>query len=227
MTSIGVLNEGPLHASLKHLYTHPGDVMEAAVDGYLVDILRGDLIIEIQSTSFASIGKKMRDLVCRHRVRLVHPIAQERWIVKLPASRGGFTVRRKSPKKGGFEEICQELVSFPDLLVNKNFELEAVVTREEELRRFDGRRGRRRRGWVVVERRLVEVVDRMLIRGPTDLVALLPVDLPNPFQTSDLSSLLCRPRALAQKMAYCLRKCGVITVVGRDRNGILYQREHA
>jgi len=41
-TSIGTLNEGHLHASLKERCVEPGDQVEVDVDGYVVDILRAD-----------------------------------------------------------------------------------------------------------------------------------------------------------------------------------------
>ena len=219
-----MLNEGPLHAALKLHLARAGDVVEAPVDGYCVDILRGDLIIEIQTGSFTPIRRKLRDLVRRHRVRLVHPVPCERWIVKLASQRGLPETRRRSPRRVGFEQVFEELVSFPDLLAEPNFELCVLATREEQVRRLETRRRRRRRGWVVVERRLLDVVDELLVRGPADLAALLPDGLSEPFRTSDLASSLGRPRALAQKAAYCLRHCGAIEVVGKDRNALLYQR---
>lgn len=226
-TGIGTYNEKPLHASLKQLYRRSGDRTEVPIDGYVVDILRGDLIIEIQTANFASIAKKMRDLASRHRVRLVYPVPHERWIVKLPADANGQTLRRRSPKRGGMEDVFDELVSFPDLITHKNFELEVILTQEEQLRRFDGRRGRSRHGWVVVERRLLGTTDRLLIRSPGDLARFLPSDLPEPFHTLDLAASFGRSRALAQKAAYCLRKCQLITVVGKDANAVLYTRTRA
>ena len=48
-----------------------------------------------------------------------------------------------------------------------------------------------------------------------------------PFTTSDLAAALAKPRILAQEMAYCLRKMGAITPVGKRRNAILYSRSAA
>ena len=42
--SIGVFNEGHVHATLKQHYAQPGDVLEAPIAPYVVDILRGDLV---------------------------------------------------------------------------------------------------------------------------------------------------------------------------------------
>ena len=222
--SIGTLNEGHLHASLKERYAQPGDRTEVVVDGYVVDILRGKLIIEVQTGNFAKINKKMRKLVKRHRVRLVLPVTQDKWIVKLPEKDAGKTQRRKSPKHGSFEDVFTELVSFPDLITHKNFELEVVLTREEETRRLDSRKRRRRGNWVTVERRLLEVTSQLAIRSGSDLLALLPPDLPDEFRTSELAAAFGRPRAIAQQAAYCLRKCGLIEQVGKEGNAIVYSR---
>lgn len=46
---IGRLNEGPLHAALKRWCARPGDRLEAVVDGYVIDIVRADLLLEIQT----------------------------------------------------------------------------------------------------------------------------------------------------------------------------------
>jgi hypothetical protein len=92
--SVGILNEGPLHASLRASYLEPGDQTEVRVDGYIVDILRGDLIIEIQTRNFSAIATKLRRLVERHRVLLVHPVPCDLWIVKMPREPGGATWRR-------------------------------------------------------------------------------------------------------------------------------------
>ena len=47
MSGIGVLNEKPLHASLKEWYAKPGDQLEVAIDGFVIDIVRDDLLLEV------------------------------------------------------------------------------------------------------------------------------------------------------------------------------------
>ena len=78
--AIGTLNEKPLHAALKAWYAQPGDQLEAKVDGYIIDIVRGDLLVEIQTRNFAAIKRKLLALVPHHPVQLVYPIAREKWI---------------------------------------------------------------------------------------------------------------------------------------------------
>jgi hypothetical protein len=223
MSDIGLLNERSLHASLKEWYAQPGDQFEVAVERYVIDIVRDNQLLEIQTSNFSSIKSKLIDLTRVHRVRLIFPIAQEKWIVKKLRDNGGGFTRRKSPKRGRVEDLFWEMVSFPKLLANPNFSLEVLMIREEEVRRHDGKPKWRRREWVVEERRLVEVVDQRLFEEPADWRALLPEKLSGPFTTRDLAEAMGIRRQLAQKMAYCLDKVRVIEVIGRRGRANLYK----
>lgn len=221
---IGTLNEKPLHAALKAWYARPGDQFEVPVGGFLVDIVRGDRLIEIQTRNFAAVRRKVADLATTHPVRLVYPIACEKWIVKVAEDGESILGRRKSPKRGTFLHLFDELVSFPKLLAHPNFSLEVLLIQEEERRRYDATRAWRRRGWVTHERRLLAVVDRRRFETPADLGAILPPALVEPFTTADLAGALGQPRRLAQRMAYCLRELDIIAPEGKRGNAILYAR---
>jgi hypothetical protein len=221
-TNIGLLNEQPLHAALKTWYGQPGDRLEVWVDGFVVDIVQTDLLVEVQTGNFSAVKEKVNALVVRHPLRLVYPVAREKWLVKLPKERGGETKRRKSPKRGRVEEVFKELVSFPELMCSANFSLEVLLIQEEEVRRYDPARRWRNRGWVTVERRLLHVVGRRLFEQPEDIAAMLPECLPPRFTTADMARAMDGPRRLAQKMAYCLRKMGTIVEVGRRGRSKLY-----
>ena len=221
---VAVLNEKPLHAALKEWYAQPGDRLELSVDGFVVDIVRGHLLVEIQTGNFAAIKRKLAKLTVRHPVRLVYPIARDKWIVKLAEDGHGQLSRRKSPKRGAIEHVFEELVSFPELLLNPNFSIELLLIQEEEIRRYDAIRGWRRKGWVTYERQLLRVMERRLFRVPADIGTLVPSALSEPFTTSDLALAIAKPRRLAQKMVYCLRLMGCITQTGKIGNAILYSR---
>lgn len=222
MSGIGLLNEKPLHAALKEWYAQPGDQFEVTVDGFVIDIVRDDLLVEIQTGNFASIKSKLIKLVRAHRIRLIYPIAQEKWIVKPARDSSGGVNRRKSPKRGRVEDLFWEMVSFPHLLVNPNFSLEVLLIREEEARRYEGKRNWRRGGWITEERRLLEVVDRRLFEEAADWQALLPEKLGESFTTRDLAEAMDISRRLAQKMAYCLREARVFELIGKRGRANLY-----
>lgn len=220
---IGTLREKPLHASLKRWYAQAGDRVEVLVDGYVIDLVRDDLLIEVQTRGFSSMRPKLAYLLERgHPVRVVHPIALERWIVRVDAD-GAVLDRRRSPRHGQPSDLAAELVSFPGLLAHPRFELEVLLTREEELRHQVEGRCWRRRGWTVIERRLLDVVDRIALAGPEDLALLLPDGLPDRFTTADLAQRLGRSRRVAQQLAYCLRLVELIEPVDRRGRVIEYR----
>jgi hypothetical protein len=222
MSRIGLLNEKPLHASLKQWYARPGDQLEVAVGGFVIDIVRDDLLIEIQTGSFAAIRSKLTNLVQSYQVRLIYPIAQEKWIVRPATDDGRRAVRRKSPKRGRLEDLFWEMVSIPQLLANRNFSLEVLMIREEEARRYEGKRRWRRGGWGIEERRLLEILDRRLFQDTADWRGFLPEALES-FTTTDLAAAADTGVTLAQKMAYCLRNAGVIELIGRRGRANLYR----
>jgi hypothetical protein len=244
MSRIGLLNEKPLHASLKQWYARPGDRFEVPVDGFFIDIVREDLLIEIQTRNLAAINSKLNRLTHSHQVRLIYPIVKEKWIVRSGSTKSAATtstviksrnistqrprerkdaedtcVRRKSPKRGRLEDLFWELVSIPQLLSNPNFSLEVLMIREEEVRRYDRRR---RKGWVLEGRRLLEVVDQHVFTKPEDWLAFVPTEL-NSFTTVELATGLDTKRELAQKLAYCLRHSKMIELIGKRGRANLYR----
>jgi len=219
MSGIGLLNEKPLHASLKQWYAQPGDQFEVPVDGFVIDIVRGSQLIEIQTRNLAAINSKLLRLTHSHQVRLIYPIVKEKWIVRSASTNGDACVRRKSPKRGRLEDLFWELVSIPQLLSNPNFSLEVLMIREEEVRRDDRRR---RKGWILETRRLLEVLDQHLFTKTEDWLAFVPTGLDS-FTTVELASEIAANRELAQKLAYCLRHGRMIELIGRRGRANLYR----
>jgi hypothetical protein len=219
---IGTLNEGALHAQLKEWYRQPGDLLEQQVGGYVIDLVRGDQLVEFQTGGFAPLRKKLAALAEDHRVRLVAPIAVSNRIVRL-SDDGEILSSRRSPRKGCLHDVFDRLVSIPALVAHPNFELEVLLTHQDELRMFKPGRAYRRRGWVVQGRSLVSVEESAVIASIEDAARLLPV-LTETFDTAELAAGSCIDRRLAQRMAYCLRAMGVIAPVGKRGGAVLYAR---
>ena len=118
---IGTLGEKGLHSALKDWYAGPDDRLEVEVDGFHIDILRHKLLIEIQTSNFSSQRKKLKTLTEKHHVRLVFPIAREKWIVRLSADGVTQLGRRKSPKRGHLLLLFEEMVSIPGLMKKEEF----------------------------------------------------------------------------------------------------------
>jgi hypothetical protein len=223
MNGIGTLQENSLHAALKAWYTEAGDQLECVVDGYVIDIVRGDLLVEVQTVNFSAIKRKLLKLLETYKVRLVYPIPAEKWILRV--AQDGTTVlgRRKSPKRGRVTDIFTELVRIPRLVQHPNFTLEVVFILEEDVWREDGRGSWRRKGRSIADRRLLDVVSSIVFSQPTDFLELLPAGLPPIFTVRDLAKVSGQPRYLAGKMAYSLREMGIIELVGKLGRALAYR----
>ena len=218
--SLSTYREGSLHAALKALYALPGDRIEAAIDGFRVDVVRDNELVEIQTASFASAARKLRRLVSDHRIVLVHPIALERWLVRVVGA------RRRSPKRGVPLDLFHELVAFPELMADPNFTVELAMIREEEVRGPvpPGARYRYPREWWRLDRRLLEVVETIRVDTPADLRGLLPDGVPETFTSADIAALSGRPKHLAMRAAFFLQRAGATRCTGRRGRLQTYER---
>ncbi len=184
--------------------------------GFVIDIRRGDLLVEIQTSSFRSMGRKFDQLLAGYRMLLVHPIAVETYL-KRPGKKP-----RKSPKRGSVFDIFEELVSIPTLLDHPNLMLDVVLVSVDKVQQPDPRARRGRGGFRTVDRQLRKVLEVRHFADTGDLVQLLPAGLPDQFTTADIAAGAKVPRDVAQRMAFCFRALEVITDVGRTKAGIHY-----
>ncbi len=223
MSGIGVLREGPLHAALKQALVQPGDQVEVAVGRFVIDLVRADgELVEIQTGGFGPLGPKLDALLDEHRVRIVHPVAAERRIVRVDAE-GEVLSARRSPKRAGVTEVFDRLVTFPSLLAHPNLTLEVVLLREDHVRGPEPVKVRRRTR-DPGERRLVDILEHVELGGPADVLAALPQLPHEPFSTRELGDLLGARRVLAQRIVYCLRHLDVLEPAGRRARTPLYRR---
>ena len=226
MPAIGVMREGPLHAALKALLAEPGDRLEVPLGRFVIDLVRADgELVEVQTGSFGALGSKLDALLDEHRIRIVHPIAAERRIVRVD-ERGLVLRARRSPKRATAGAVFVQLVAFPSLLTHPNLTLELLLLREDHVRRPQPvtARGRTRDPG---ERRLVEVLDRIALRTPADVLAALPALPREPFSTRELAACLGCNTVLARRTLYCLRSIGIVERAGRRGRAPLHVADPA
>ena len=189
---------------------------------FVIDIVRprpeGDLLIEIQTSSFGAMGKKLDTVLSDYEMVLVHPIAVTTTLHKEGAK------SRKSPRRGSLYSIFDELVSVPTLLDHPNFSLEIVLAHIDKFQKLDPKLRRRRGGWRTVDRRLTSIdrVERYSSMG--ELSELVPVGLPDRFTTADLAEKAGVTRDIAQRMAYCFKAAEVFEVLDRKKQGYIYRQ---
>jgi hypothetical protein len=221
---IGTLNERPLHSALKAWAAEEGDRFEVRVEGFVADIERGTTLIEVQTGSASSLKRKLATFLRRHEVRLILPVAARKTIVRVDDD-GAEQSRRLSPRRATPIDAFRHLVSLGGLLGDSNLSVDIVLVHEEEVRRATTTR--RRKDFSVGERRLAEVFGCVSLRHPADYLGVVPASVPEEFTTADLARAIRQPRWMAQKVAYVLRTMGVLRVVGKRGNALLYRRDAA
>ncbi len=215
--------EYSLHSQVKAICALPGDRLEARLGDYVVDILRGEMAIEVQTQNFSALRRKLQVLTADRPVRLVYPLPERKWITHF--TRGNvFLKRRRSPKRGKLTDVFRELVMIPDMIGKENFSLEILFIDEEEERCADGRGSWRRRGVSIRERRLLRVNGRILFQGREDYLRFLPEGLGRAFTNSELASAANIPVWTARQITYCLRRGGIVQVAGEKGRAFVFQR---
>ena len=219
---IGTENESTLHSQLKEWYFKKGDAVESDVDGYIIDLVRGSLLVEFQTSNLSALKKKFRALLPLHNIRLVYPVIKQRWIVKLHPDRDEILYRRKSPKKGKFIDMFDELVYLHPIAGHENFSLEVLLINEEQVRRDDGKGSWRRKGVSIIDHRLLGIEETCLFCDSRDFLSFLPRELPEHFTNRELSDMAGCPIYRAAQLTYFLKKLKVIEQVGKKGNAHLF-----
>lgn len=217
------MNEYSLHSEVKTFYSLPGDQFEVRLGNYIVDILRGDMAIEVQTKNFSAIKEKLRVLAEKSRVRLVYPLPERRWITHVTRD-GEVIKRRRSPRIGKLTDVFRELVMIPDMPGKENFSMEVLFIDEEEVRCNDGRGSWRRRGVSIRERRLLGVNGRALFHKKSDYLRFLPDNLHETFTNSEFAESANIPVRTVRQITYCLGKSGIIRIVGEKGRAHVFQK---
>jgi len=216
--------ESTLHQQLKTVYVDDADRQEVTVDGFRIDGIAEGRLIEIQCASLSGIRAKVETLLKRHQVRVVKPLPARKYLRTQTRKRGPVVSERYSPARATVFHLFDELVHFVGPFPHPGLSLEILLVEVEE-RRLKRKRSRRwGKDYRVLDRSLLGVQGERVLRAATDLLPLLPDELPEVFSTADLARTAHIPRWLAQKAAYCLRKCGAAVCIEQRGRLRLYRR---
>jgi hypothetical protein len=218
--------ETTLHRQLKALYAPGEDEREIALEGFRIDAVQDDRLVEIQCASLSAIRRKIERLILRHDVLVVKPLAVRKFLVTRRGRRGATVSSRYSPLRATPLNLFHELVHFLPPFPHPRLTVEIVLVEVEERRTGIPQKRRFGKDYRVDDRLLREVRQKVTLRTVNDLRALLP-PLPDEFGTDDLADAAGIPRWLAQKAAYCLRKMGGVEVAGKRRNSWMYRLAEA
>lgn len=214
--------ERTLHRQLKQRYgSDVGGQVEVAVGPYRVDAVDPDgRLIEIQAAPLGLLKRKLAHLLPTREIGVVKPVVVSRRLIRRLDPEGIDLSKRRSPKRGTLIDVFEELVGLAHLFPDPNLTIELLAVEVDEIR-VDCRR---RPGYSVVDRVLKSVLSTVSLKVADDLWSLLPTDLPDRFTSQELARRISRPIHFAQRVTYCLRKCGSTRMVAKVGNSRVYER---
>lgn len=185
---IGTLNESTLHNQLKSRYCPSNAQMEYKLEsGYVVDIFcfNDESIIEIQTSNFSNMKRKLTTLTKACHIELIYPISINTYIRTLneDTSQRSFN---KSPLHGSIFQICEELSCISNLINNKNLSIRLVFI-ESITTKIDDKKGRSRyKNPRIIDKELIRILKEEHYPTMSHLVQAMLDMLPETFSTEDI-----------------------------------------
>ena len=179
---IGILQEKPLHATLKWWLDDNPDHHEITLPcGKVADVFDGERVWEIQTGGFSPLRRKLETLLPLYPVTVVHPIPRRKYLSWIDPETGETTPPRKSPKVGNFAQAGRQLIYILPLLGHPNLTVQLVLLDVEEQRIADGWGNGGKRGSHRAVMLPLELGESLLLQTPADYAALIPAGLPAAF----------------------------------------------
>ena len=223
--SIGVLQEKPLHATLKWwLDDNPAHHEIPLPGGKVADIYDGVTVTEVQTGSFTPLRKKLEVLLPDYPVTVVHPLVRRKYLTWIDPDTGEATPARKSPRVGSFADGGKQLIYILPLLSHPNLTVRLVLIDAEEQRLADGwgnggKRGSHRA--VLLPLSVEGVLD---LTCPADYAALIPATLPQRFTAAQFGKAAkMQGRHLGGTLKVLLDR-GVLTRTEKQGHAWVYEK---
>lgn len=218
---IGVLQEKPLHATLKWWLDDNPDHHEVTLPGGRVaDVFDGARVYEIQTGGFSPLRPKLAALLDTYPVTVVHPIPRRKYLCWVDPDTGEVSPPRKSPKVGNFIQGCPQLVFLLPLLDHPGLTVQFLLMDMEEHRLADGwgREGKRGSHRQVMLPLTLE--DSLTLGCPGDYAALIPAGLPAEFTAAQFGKAA---RLQGRRLSAALKVLLHRGVLAREKVGREYR----
>ncbi|MDR0450596.1 MAG: hypothetical protein LBH26_04955 [Treponema sp.] len=223
--SIGTRKESALHRVLKFRYAGECGKTEESLDGYVCDaVTREGEIIEVQTGSFGPLRGKIRDLIARGPVRIVHPVILAKYIETFGP--GGESLRkRKSPRRGSEWDLFKNLLYAPELALLPGLSIELALIDVLEKRILDGKGSWRRKGASIAGRELSGWHGSLCLESLKDYYRFVPFVRGEEFTARELAEKARIKPALAQKALYVLNRIGAVQRAGKQGKAYRYKKK--
>jgi hypothetical protein len=218
--SIGTKQERTLHQYLKYYFCNESIFHEQKCCGYIVDILKDNQIIEIQTSSFNAMRKKLACLLNKYPITIVYPIINQKLIYNLDEN-GELISIKKSPKKENPLKIGKELYKINNLLNHPNLKFVCAILNIDEYRipyinRYKQNKMTR------INQVPKEIVDLIELKDASSFMSLIPFE--DEFDAETFRKKLKLSLREASSTLIILRTVKAIEVVRNEGKKYIYKK---
>ena len=221
---IGTLGEKTLHAVLKQYFSPDINSQEQKFNGFVADIINEQGIIEIQTSNFDKLRRKLDVFLKDKDVTVIFPVAQTKWIYWMDNDTGAVSTKRKSPKKGAAWDILFEMYKIKSFLTHPGLHFCVILVDVAEFRNLNGWSRDKKKGSSRYDRVPIELVDEVYINDCGDYKKLIPENLKEPFTSRQYKAAAGMSLRQAQVALHVLHYVKVVKRVGKSGNSYLYER---
>lgn len=220
-TSIGLLQEKSLHATIKHMIDPDSENHEILIDSLIADVFVNNTVYEIQTRHFDKLRPKIIKFTKEHSLHIIYPIAYKK-VIRWYNTNHSFVKQNKSPKTGRIYDVLLELYKIRPYLNNPNLFIDLYFFHIEELRCLDGWDTTKKKGATKIDRLPVLLETIISLNNPQDYLKFLPETLVYPFTNKELSLSARITLRQATIITILLKELGLIKKVGTLNRFYLY-----
>ena len=176
---IGTYNEKRLHRILKRYVTDNAQCYEVRVGRSIADVLEGERITEIQTSSFRPLGNKIGGYLesTQYSVTVLCPVIGEKMLIRADKETGEIMSTKRSPKKGRAIDLLPNLFYLREHIDDPRLEVRVLLINAEEYR-FSERRRYCKEGAYDCDLRPTELVGETVLSDMESYRQLLLSELP-------------------------------------------------
>lgn len=221
---IGTLGEKTVHAVLKNYLEPDTSYHEIKINNYYADIYSNHNIIEIQTSNFNKLRRKLSVFLDLAPVTIVYPIPATKYLRWVNIATGEVSSPRKSPKKGSPYMVFPELYKIKEFLSHPNLRLHIILLDIEEYKLLDGWSQDKKKGATKSDKIPLAISNEVYIGNLSDYSKLIPEFLTQTFTSKDYKKETGLLKSHANLALNVLHSLGTIKRVGKDGRFYIYSR---
>lgn len=208
---VGTLTEKSVHSVLKYYYAPDEKYHEIPVGTHVADACVDGEIYEIQTRQFYRMNEKLGEFLNTREmdVTIVYPVSVVNTIIWIDPETGEVNKSRttKTPKK--VYKVFRELYGIRDYLSHERLHLIIAELSTEDYRLLDGFGKEKKSRATKTDKVPVDFLCERRLDKLTDVVSLLPKDLPKRFTGKDFARLTALGPNDASVAVLLLHRLGV------------------